>query len=46
MQSPMELDTIILDNISEEQFKNSKINVDRYRTMYDTMFRRGQNDEL
>lgn len=45
MQSPMELDFIILDNISEEKFKNSKINVDRYRTMYDTMFGRGLNVE-
>lgn len=38
MQDPMELDTIIMENISEEKFKNSKINVGRYQKMYDTMF--------
>ena len=34
----MELDTIILENVSEEKFKNSKINVERYQKMYNTMF--------
>ena len=34
MQEPMELDTIILENVSEEKFKNSKINVERYQKMY------------
>ena len=38
MQDPMELDTIILQNISEEDFKNSKINVGRYQKIYTTMF--------
>lgn len=38
MQDPMELDTIVLENVSEEKFKNSKINVGRYQKMYDTMF--------
>lgn len=38
MQDPMELDTIILENVSEERFKNSKINVERYQKMYDIMF--------
>ena len=38
MQDPMELDTIVLENISEEKFKNSKINVGRYQKMYDNMF--------
>ena len=38
MQEPKELDTIILENVSEERFKNSKINVERYRKMYDIMF--------
>lgn len=40
MQEPMELDTIILEHVTEEKFKNSKINVNRYRKMYDTMFRK------
>lgn len=44
MQSPIELDTIILDNVSKEQFENSKINVNRYQIMYDTIFG-GLNDE-
>ena len=38
MQEPKELDNIILENVSEERFKNSKINVERYRKMYDIMF--------
>ena len=38
MQDPMELDTVVLENVTEEKFKNSKINVSRYRVMYDTMF--------
>ena len=38
MQEPMELDTIILENVSEEKFKNSKINVKRYINMYSTIF--------
>lgn len=38
MQDPVELDTIILDNVSEEKFRNSKINVGKYQKMYDTMF--------
>ena len=38
MQSPMELDTIILENVSEEMFKNSKINVNKYKKMYDSLF--------
>ena len=38
MQDPMELDTIVLENVSEEKFKSSKINVGRYQKMYDTMF--------
>lgn len=38
MQDQMELDTIILENVSEEKFRNSKINVDRYQKMYNTMF--------
>lgn len=37
MQEPMELDTIVLQNISEDKFENSKINVNRYRKMYDRM---------
>ena len=38
MQDPMELDMVVLENVTEEKFKNSKINVSRYRVMYDTMF--------
>jgi len=38
MQSPMELDTIILENVSEETFKNSKINVNKYKNMYNSLF--------
>lgn len=38
MQEPTELDAIILDNISEEKFMSSKINVQRYQKMYNTMF--------
>lgn len=38
MQDPMELDTIILEDVSEEKFKNSKINVGKYQKMYDIMF--------
>ena len=40
MQDPMELDMVVLENVTEEKFKNSKINVSRYRVMYDTMFGR------
>ena len=38
MQSPMELDTIILENVSEETFKNSKINLNKYKNMYNSLF--------
>ena len=38
MQSPMELDTIILENVSEETFKNSKINVNKYKNIYNSLF--------
>ena len=38
MQDPMELDTVVLENVTEEKFKNSKINVRRYSVMYNTMF--------
>lgn len=38
MQDPIELDAVILENISEERFRNSSINVDRYQKMYDFMF--------
>ena len=31
MQDPMELDTIILDVVSEDTFKNSKVNIERYQ---------------
>lgn len=40
MQDPMELDTVVLENVTEERFRNSKININRYKTMYDTMFGR------
>ena len=40
MQDPMELDTVVLENVTEEKFKNSKINVRRYSEMYNTMFRK------
>lgn len=33
MQDPMELDMVVLENVTEEKFKNSKINVSRYRVM-------------
>ena len=38
MQEPMELDTIILENVSEEKFDNSKVNAERYQMVYSTMF--------
>lgn len=38
MQDPMELDTVVLENVTEEKFKNSKINVRRYSEMYNKMF--------
>lgn len=41
MQDPMELDTVILENVTEEKFISSKININRYRKMYDTMFGKG-----
>ena len=40
MQDAMELDTIILEQVTEEKFINSKINVNRYQKMYDTMFKK------
>ena len=38
MQDPNEIDSIVLDYVSEEQFKKSKINVDKYNKMYVSMF--------
>lgn len=38
MRDPIELDTIILENISEEKFEKSKINTRRYQEMYKLMF--------
>ena len=40
MQDAMELDTIILEQVAEEKFINSKINVNRYQKMYDIMFKK------
>lgn len=37
MQDPMELDTIVLENVSEEKFKNSINNRERYQKMYDSI---------
>ncbi len=38
MQEPMELDTIILDNVTYESFKSSKINEDKYKPLYENLF--------
>ncbi len=41
MQDPMELDTIILENISYESFKGSKINEEKYKQIYVKLFGKG-----
>lgn len=41
MQDPMELDTIILESISYESFKGSKINEDKYKPVYEKLFGKG-----
>ena len=41
MQDPMELDTIILDIVSEDTFKNSKVNTERYRKVFDKISSEG-----
>lgn len=38
MQDPVELDTIILENITYESFKGSKINEDKYKPIYEKLF--------
>jgi len=38
MQDPMELDTIILESITYESFKGSKINEDKYKPVYEKLF--------
>lgn len=38
MQDPMELDTVILDNITYESFKGSKINEDKYKPIFEHLF--------
>ena len=41
MQDPMELDTIILDVISEDTFKNSKVNTERYQKVFEKISSEG-----
>lgn len=41
MQDPMELDTIILDVVSEDTFKNSKVNIERYQKVFEKISREG-----
>lgn len=38
MQDPMELDTIILESIPYKSFKDSKINEDKYKPVYEKLF--------
>ena len=45
MQDPMELDTIILENISYESFKGSKINEYKYKMIYEKLFGRRDMNE-
>lgn len=40
MQDPMEVDAIILDNISYKAFKDSKINEGKYKPLYEAIFGR------
>ena len=35
MQDPTELDTILLDKVSEDTFKNSKVNIKRYQKVFE-----------
>lgn len=37
MQEPMELDTIVLQDVSKDKFENYETNVKKYRKMYDRM---------
>lgn len=46
MQDPMELDTIILDVVSEDIFKNSKVNTERYQKVFEKISSEGINDKL
>ncbi|WP_212741198.1 DUF7834 domain-containing protein, partial [Veillonella tobetsuensis] len=41
MQDPMELDTIILDVVSEDTFKNSKVNTERYQKVFEKISSEG-----
>lgn len=41
MQDPMELDTIILDVVSEDTFKNSKVNIERYQKVFEKISSEG-----
>ena len=41
MQDPMELDTIILDIVSEDTFKNSKVNTERYQKVFEKISSEG-----
>lgn len=43
MQDPMELDAIILEYISYKSFKDSKINEDKYKCIYEFIF--GKEDQ-
>ena len=45
MQDPMELDTIVLENVSKEKFENSINNIDRYKEMYKYLFRKDEINE-
>lgn len=41
MQDPMELDTIILEVVSEDTFKNSKVNTERYQKVFEKISSEG-----
>lgn len=41
MQDPMELDTIILDVVAEDTFKNSKVNIERYQKVFEKISSEG-----
>ena len=42
MQDPMELDTIILDDIDDKLYDGSKINKDKYKRIFEHIFRKGR----
>lgn len=44
MQDPVELDTIILENVTYESFRGSKINEDKYKPIYEKLFGKEEHE--